>query len=177
MKKRLILKKINLFLFENKDVEKVTLKLKYSKNISIFELKEFFIFYPSLIDIYIKNRKLIFKFNINNNYIVTDEKNNLDNNLLNEKEIMSSYLKKHGKKEPILEEISSILNISYEESFLLKDIIEEFLNSKEEIVITDSLSNSFSYIFKQRLNKLVDPELIINFIKYLNFNILENIKN
>lgn len=169
MKKKLILKKINLFLFENKDVEKFKLKFKYSKNISIFELKEFFIFYPNLKDISVKNKKLIFKFNLTNNSIMQDTQSDS----FNYEEIKNAYLKKFVNKEPIIEEASSILNISYEESLLLKDIIESILMENKELIINDSLINSFSYIFKQRLIKEIENHLIINFLKFLNLTILE----
>jgi hypothetical protein len=169
MKKKLILKKINLFLFENKNVEKFKLKFKYSKNISIFELKEFFIFYPNLKDISVKNKKLIFKFNLTNNSIMQDTQSDS----FNYEEIKNPYLKKFVNKEPIIEEASSILNISYEESLLLKDIIESILMENKELIINDSLINSFSYIFKQRLIKEIDNHLIINFLKFLNLTILE----
>lgn len=151
------------------NVEKFKLKFKYSKNISIFELKEFFIFYPNLKDISVKNKKLIFKFNLTNNSIMQDTQSDS----FNYEEIKNAYLKKFVNKEPIIEEASSILNISYEESLLLKDIIESILMENKELIINDSLINSFSYIFKQRLIKEIENHLIINFLKFLNLTILE----
>jgi hypothetical protein len=190
MKKKVMIKNINILLHENKNINDMfKIKFKLRKNISINELKDFFLLYPDLEDIFIKKRNLIFKFNLikeksfENNVesaisILKENENIKLSYSLKElseektfKESLNNLNKIDLEEDNIIKEISIILNITYKESLLLSDIVSEFLN-KEDIIISDSLINSFFYILKIRLNQTFEKEIIISLLEFLKKNLI-----